>query len=532
MTEPKEMKHNDRVRLATMNFFRFIVPDVMNTLSPEQKLADDQKYTYDYVKEEAMSGLLAGFQQQDAQKAERKNKFTEELKEMTDAFAEKLASISDEGERAVVEESQGVYIKFVKQAFETEEKARELAGQAMKHDLLQVLPAVDSINHWAKDLGLSTTYETRVQLDTRLSGAQFPTVTVVVTEPETKRSEVWTMDEFEQRFAQLDAQYKQLMDDVERGRELQVPQDSPFRVDPHAQEVIGVASTIWEYLYYILGQDEENSTHNIISNTTGKTIGTVTCSVLPLWEDESNVDDAEDLHDVKMDVFDIQIHVHRCTGIPEQFSSNVIVEMPLPSHFWYAVLPEGFDRSQQLTDEQKRQWGKRGRKLVTTVKPELKDQATLNPEIDSKFILRVLDTSFTVREWFKTGKLQFTVKGEPPKVEVDAERLAQMERDRRQNVQRTRTGGPPRAGGAASAQLAGELKRLEAQLANKDREISMLRQQVSSAGGTPVAAPPADNGRIAQLERELKQAKEQAAKDRAALETERANKPSGACVVS
>ena len=52
LSEPAVLVHNDRVRLAENNYFRYIDPEVFNTLSVDVQQEDDTKYDFAFLKEE------------------------------------------------------------------------------------------------------------------------------------------------------------------------------------------------------------------------------------------------------------------------------------------------------------------------------------------------------------------------------------------------------------------------------------------------------------------------------------------------
>lgn len=62
ITQPTELKHNDRLRFGENNWFRFIDPAVLETLSTKQREHDDHEYTYEMMKEEAMEEAIKNFE--------------------------------------------------------------------------------------------------------------------------------------------------------------------------------------------------------------------------------------------------------------------------------------------------------------------------------------------------------------------------------------------------------------------------------------------------------------------------------------
>ena len=87
ITTKTQLKHNDRLRLASDNYYRFIDPKI--SLSAEQIELDDELYTYEYIKEEAMSELLKSFEQDDVDAIEatkRANLLQQQLNEYQQQF--------------------------------------------------------------------------------------------------------------------------------------------------------------------------------------------------------------------------------------------------------------------------------------------------------------------------------------------------------------------------------------------------------------------------------------------------------------
>jgi hypothetical protein len=51
------LEHNDRIRLAENNYYRFIDPAVTKTKPDDDNQADDAKYDYTFLREEALKEL-------------------------------------------------------------------------------------------------------------------------------------------------------------------------------------------------------------------------------------------------------------------------------------------------------------------------------------------------------------------------------------------------------------------------------------------------------------------------------------------
>jgi hypothetical protein len=539
-----EIFHNDRIRLASANYFRFIVPEVERQLDPVQQAEDMAKYTYEFVKNEALASITNGDQFKDPKIAERKAAIEAKVNDYKNKFAQDMEAIEDPIKAAEQKKGQDAFIKLLINTHEAEENANRLARERMSDDLRDVFPLVEQINHWASDLGLDTKYETKTQLVQRMSGLSFPQLVVELKDSK-NRQEFWTMDEFTVKYAQLDTQYKQFTKDLARGRDLDVPPDSPFRVDAHADELIGTASTLWEFIYSLLGQDLED--FKIIGTETGEQAGSVTASTKILWanaEEEDESLDWESLHEYKSDYMDVEIYIEGCKNLPQNFSSNVVVSIPLPAHLKYALLPLDFDRSQRLDEKQRKEWQRQGGELTSQIREKHRDKASPNPKIKARWILRILDMSFRVREWFQVGKLMFIVRGEPPKIIVNTSALAAEERARREEKMKA-TGGISRTKTIANQltlleadkeDLEDSVKHYKDELKQRDAELAALKKQLAAAnsrvsGPAPAAAAASGdtNAQLEELTRQLAQARKEAADNKRALEQEQAKPKSSSC---
>lgn len=95
VTKAQTCVHNDRIRLAENNYFRFLNPKALKALSPEAIAADDEKYTYDFLREEALRELVSGFQQaESAEEQKRRLEFETMMAQKEKEFAAKEAALA------------------------------------------------------------------------------------------------------------------------------------------------------------------------------------------------------------------------------------------------------------------------------------------------------------------------------------------------------------------------------------------------------------------------------------------------------
>jgi hypothetical protein len=486
-TAETQIFHNDRLRLATQNFFRFIDPSVSSQKTPDENAADDSLYTFEYIKEEAMRETMAAMEQDDDDKKARDAKLMEDLKKREDdlkkAQAEMLAQQAEyerkhkqemesleaklaaaagnaaeqerlqreldakaaqlerklNSQRANMElktRQEEEYQQALKEQHEAEERHRKAFREKLHHDLLDCLPAVSQANQWAQELQLPLVYTCKVVMKKQPSGATFPVTTVQLENTDTSQVERWSMEDFQDKFQIMHSQFPEFHEAVSKGENPGIPFDSPFKVNIHSQQSIGTASVFLQYVYFNM-ELEEN--FNIISGVTGSCSGHLEMKVTPLWQDHEReaVDHGADtLHDIPdLSRLDLELHIVQCNSLPEQFASDVVVKFEFPPHIHYAILPPNFDRSRTLTQEEKRKMGRRGGVIETPVAEHNVDVLNRDPMIDFKINVRLLDLNFRGKEWFKNATLLLEVFGEPPNLLMnDAERSQKLLRAKTQRT--------------------------------------------------------------------------------------------------
>ena len=489
---PTTIVHNDRLRLATQNFFRFISPVELKNMTPDQIEADDEKYTFDFVKQESMKSLLAEFEQEDLQKQERDRKLQEELKQREDdlkaqqlkfqqeneeakkKYEEELAAMQErikaemasgnnareaqlraemeaqnkalqdkmlQAEQAMKakQDQESAYAKVLKDQHDAEEAAVESFKARLQMDLLACLPAVADANSWATQLQIPVRYECKVVMKKTDTGANVPITIVQLEDKNTKQIQVWSVDAFTIKYKELNDQFESWKGKAPGSFE--IPWDSPFKVNIHAEQSIGTATVFLQYIFFNMNMNE---TFNIISGATGTVAGKITLGIAPIWHGEDQVnavdgidcDPAEDLHGVPdLSYLDLAIELEKCSDLPPEFASDVKIRFKLPPWMICCKLPEGFDTDRACTQEEYNQFKKRGLTIESVVLPHNVDVLNPNPEIDFSCTVRIfgevkpgsksgslpqLPVSYRVREWFKSANLILEVVGEPPNLDLDA----------------------------------------------------------------------------------------------------------------
>jgi hypothetical protein len=416
------------------------------------------------------------------------------------------------------------------------------------------------------------------------SGATFPITIVQLQNTQTGQVERWTMDKFQSVYAVMSQQHQEFKEQLNRGEEIDLPLDSPFKVNIHAQQSIGTASVYLQYIYFNM---EMSETFSIISGVTGGPAGTVSLSMTPHFPTQEQRDavdaGADTLHDVpELNYFDLEINISNCKGLPAQFASDVVIKFDLPHHVHQCLMPEGFDSatapllSAEETKALMKSKGKRGGSFETTVLEKNVDVLNTNPDIEYHRTLRLLNCDFRTLEWFKNASLILEVFGEPPNLELDPEEhkksIAKMERKTKQaNSSNQLKGSADQVGrvlqrlhGAVgkkdfnavnkvASEVEAEVTRLAQEAASKHAESQSLSEQLDEATKRAKKWESREQERskelkqkdeelkrvqaqmamdqpalIADLQSQLKAAQEQAARDREALK----NAGSSSCVVS
>jgi hypothetical protein len=359
ISENRVLNHNDRVRLAAENYYRFIDPLALDQLTPDEIEADDTKYTFEWIKEEAMSTLLKQFEQEDqnladvqeradklkAELEKREAEFKQQLAEMTAAMKsnsehfddelhdveEKMRQQAEIGNKAREAEFKAQLDKLIseKSRREAEQKAqlerrkkeeREYAEMVIRenqkqeqfratqkaqirYDLLDVLPCIDQCNQFARHLHQNVTYKASIVSIRSTGGASGAQVKVDLIDNVTKAVESWTVAEFRTRFAHMSQEYQDNFLLCSNGEPPNLSAFTSFRVNKDSVQTIGYATVILKAIYLNIDFEAEVA---ILSNTSGKRCGMISIGLTPIWstpEQEVESLSADDLHGTHVYVY-------------------------------------------------------------------------------------------------------------------------------------------------------------------------------------------------------------------------------------
>lgn len=457
--KPCPLNHNDRVRLAENNYFRFIDPAVLNNMPLAERQADDTKYDYEFMKEEAMKELVAAFQMDAENEEKKKKEFEEQMRakeqeyknrqieldrlqqeqvdrqaklmadmesEMQNATAAKQAELAaalaqqQEEFKKMVEEQkadairQAEEIKNEKKRLKKQEEERAAKAESDKsriqYDLMDAIPAARTANANAKELGCDVQYDVKLISDQTALGLENQVVIVVSNSH--GGSEMWKIDTFRTKFGLMQQQYHDNVEAIKNGQPATLPSDTPFKVSENALSVIGHAKPVLKFLSYCLPVED---TFHIISYA-GIVCGSVTVQLSIDWNAKQleEVDEIESLRDLKdLKTLDLVLEIPSCQALPDKFASDVRCEFVLPDFVNNILLPE--DGSPlKLSEEEMEEQLQRGGSFMTPFNADTEGQLLINPQIGYKRTLRIFDVTDKVLRWFEDGELVITVKGETP----------------------------------------------------------------------------------------------------------------------
>jgi hypothetical protein len=88
------LEHNDRIRLAENNYFRFIDSAITKLKSDDDNQEDDSKYDYTFLREEALKTLVSNFQIADAAEEARVEQVAIEMAAKEEEFEKRSADLA------------------------------------------------------------------------------------------------------------------------------------------------------------------------------------------------------------------------------------------------------------------------------------------------------------------------------------------------------------------------------------------------------------------------------------------------------
>lgn len=159
--------------------------------------------------------------------------------------------------------------------------------------------------------------------------------------------------------------------------------------------------------------------------------GQISLTVKPVYEEslESQLLDCDNMSEIQgLGFIDLDIHIQKCEGLPQQYASRIRVQFGFPDHIinsmrvlnsndqWVDKIDS--DGNGEI-DEDDEDGTQRGGSYITPAPPASdKVQVTINPKIDFQCRIRIhgndkkAKLSRKTLNWFKEGDLILTVLGE------------------------------------------------------------------------------------------------------------------------
>eukprot|EP00462_Mataza_sp_D1_P019536 CAMPEP_0175133070 /NCGR_PEP_ID=MMETSP0087-20121206/7435_1 /TAXON_ID=136419 /ORGANISM="Unknown Unknown, Strain D1" /LENGTH=1151 /DNA_ID=CAMNT_0016415513 /DNA_START=140 /DNA_END=3595 /DNA_ORIENTATION=+ len=460
LEKPTLLKHNDRVRIAENNYFRFIDPAVLKTIPLEERQADDTKYDYEFMQKEAMSSLVAAFQmdaemeekkkqefeaqmaqkeaeyksrqaeldrlqqEQVAQQAKLMEDLENQMKTATEAkqaeLAQALASQQEEFNKMVSDqkleaEKQAEEIKLERKRLKKMEEDRAQKAESDKsriqYDLMEAIPAARTANQHARELGCDVQYDVKLISDQTALGLE--NNVVIMVKNSHGLTEMWKIEKFRTMFGIMTQQYHDNEANIKAGKPATLPSDTPFKVKDNVLSVIGHAKPVLKFLSFCLPVED---TFHIISYT-GVVCGSINVQLSIDWNKNqlAQVDEIESLRELTdLKTLDLVVEISSCQSLPKDFASDVRCEFVLPDFVVNTLLPEDGSELKMGSEEDMEDMMKRGGSYMSPFKPEEEGQLTINPNINYKRTVRIFDVGEKVLRWFEDGELVITVSGETP----------------------------------------------------------------------------------------------------------------------
>lgn len=301
---------------------------------------------------------------------------------------------------------------------EAEGARRETEKARIQYDLMDAIPSVRQVNDMANQLKINSQFEVKLISDQTPNGLMNIVCVQIKDNDKSGATELWHIEEFRTKFGTMNQQYYDNQALIQAGKKVDLPADTPFRVNPTSAQVIGHAKVVMNFIYYNL--DIEDTLH--IVSYTGQVAGSITVKVVPDWTNLGpNVTDValtENMSEIQgIKHLDLNISIVSCSSLPAQFSSKVRVKFGFPDFIINSLrvmAPSGEwvdkvdrDGDGSLDDADGTQ---RGGYYVTPAVTGGK--STVNPVINYSSRIRVHNIGQKALNWFKEGDLILTVMGE------------------------------------------------------------------------------------------------------------------------
>lgn len=389
------LHHNDRIVLGQSNYFRFIDPTAFSRLSPAERQADDQKYTYDYIRKEALEKVLSAFKSK--KEAEDEQKFQQQLQQKLrekeeewkvqqavllreqenkrKEYEDQMKLMQERMKMDHVSQHQVEMEKKLKEAKEKmqselqmmqadmmakseaerrgrdelvklEEKKKLQRKHLIEAQLMSILPAIKEANDYSQLFSYSIEFKVKL-LASRNYSSVITEVYVEMKHTVTHASMLLDLNDFHFSLSQM-------REMVKKYRETQkipkIDESSPFFVDDQVPRCIGLAMIPLQYVYF--GMDYDGTVAIVDSSLQPR--GHIQCRYRPMMDDQAAaaLDGVDDLSDLlgRIRHVDLDLMIEKVYGLPEYNSSKVYVEVMMPP--WVANKPLTSKNTKQASTNQ------------------------------------------------------------------------------------------------------------------------------------------------------------------------------------
>lgn len=475
-----EIHHNDRILIAENNFFRYVDPAVRAQKSEDEQVADDVKFSYEFLKEESQKHEKAKQEKErEAERAKLEAKFKAEQAAL-EAEAQKnilalqakleametSATDSDEIDRKKAEliaEQERLKAKQEEmkkqQAKELEKKTIE--SEVIAYELRDAIGGTRQVSQWAYELGLAIRCEAILIHD-----AIEQKMKVVVMKTQTNEKDgtmtqnMMDLTQFQMKFGEFSEIFTQATADLESGKDYTFPPGHPYQVDPSEYQRIGNVSAIAEPLYHMMDirdydKDDPSSdptvkdnNFKIFSYINGHQAGFIELDVVPKWPTEAEGFDVEEYLEMKeiadeikaaektkdhifydRDYLDLEITINKLYSLPQKHASDVRVDIVFPQFISSLCLEDmkercklsGEDYDEAIDEKSDGRYG-----ATYSTKTDLKKEGLcdINPVINQTKTIRIFEPfRKKTMDWFKDGSLILAVNGRTPLTTLNGKKI-------------------------------------------------------------------------------------------------------------
>ena len=321
----------------------------------KEKQEQEQAKMNELMKEELQAAKEKAEREMHAASEAKKKEIMEESKRREDEMKAKMLEEKQQWEKRLADEQDRLQKELEEEKREREhvlrreenaKKARESAKAKLQFDLMDAITPVQQANLFARELGFNTEFAIEITKH-HSKGDLVNTVTIVMRDKVQDRTQMWTMDEFRDKFVALQSEYNRSTGQIKRtGSKSAI---SAFKVSDYSPQVIGHCTVMLSYLFHNIPIKDRV---NIISYT-GDVQGQVAFRAKLLWashdhDTRHDARKAETLLDVlDLKHLDIKISLAKCYNLPLSQASQVRCELHLPDFVNSVLLPENYRERQK-----------------------------------------------------------------------------------------------------------------------------------------------------------------------------------------